>query len=217
MKKILGLLLLSLLVLSLVSCDSSPSSSEDATTEDASARLAYLQALVGELNASLLSLRQELYLQRVQYETRLEALESSVRDEAAGDAAGGNSADEVESFAAFSYVLSGGEATVTGYKGRATSLAIPATLGGCPVVAIGERALAGNASLRAVVLPEGLRSVGWFAFSGCVSLESVTLPASVESIAYGAFDSCHRSLTLCCPRESYARQYALSYGFAVEN
>lgn len=47
------------------------------------------------------------------------------------------------------------------------AIAIPSTLGGCPVMCIGD-----------------------YAFSGCSALTSVTIPASVTSIGEGAFDGC---------------------------
>ena len=110
----------------------------------------------------------------------------------------------------FTYRVEGEGAVITSYTGNTTLLAIPATLDGYPVVAIGERAFEGSA-LCAVVLPEGVESVGWFAFYGCASLSSVTLPETVSSIGYAVFDGCPE-LTVVCPAGSFAERYVKSYG-----
>ena len=93
-------------------------------------------------------------------------------------------------------------------------MAVPAEIGGCPVVAIGDGAFRG-AGITAVILPDTVETVGWFAFADCTELASVTVPASVRSISYAAFENCTK-LTVLCGRDSYAAHWAASYGLPVQ-
>lgn len=70
------------------------------------------------------------------------------------------------------------------------SLTLPSSLGGCPVTAIGNRALYGCAGLSDAVVPEGIVSIGKEAFGGCSGLTSVTLPKSLAVIGGEAFYFC---------------------------
>ena len=115
----------------------------------------------------------------------------------------------------FRYTVSeDGFATVTQYIGSEETVVIPATLGGCPVVAVGEEAFK-NGTPAAVVIPEGVRRVDWFAFGGCYRLATVTVPDTVVAIGYGAFDLCSPALCFVCSENSYAAGYARSYGIGV--
>lgn len=107
-----------------------------------------------------------------------------------------------------------GYATITSYLGAEETAIIPSSLGGCPVVAVGDEAFK-NGSVTSVVIPSGVRRVDWFAFGGCYRLTSVTVPDSVVAIGYGAFDLCAPTLSFVCSEGSYAAGYAKSYGIAV--
>jgi hypothetical protein len=87
------------------------------------------------------------------------------------------------------YTVSCGQATITRYIGSSREIVTPATLGGCPVIAIGRRAFSGP-YLLSVVIREGVTSIGNNAFSGCSSLTSLSIPASVISIGNSAFEYC---------------------------
>jgi hypothetical protein len=84
---------------------------------------------------------------------------------------------------------------------------------GYPVTRIADEAFKGTA-VTSVIVPDTVTELGWFAFADCTSLTSVTLPASVASIGYGAFDGCP-NLTVYCPKDSYAAQFAISFGLRV--
>ena len=114
----------------------------------------------------------------------------------------------------FHYKVEEGAATVTGYEGTAALVHIPSTLDGYPVRKIGERAFEGNTSLAAVVVPEGVLEIDWFAFYGCASLQEITLPDSVQVVGHAVFDGCN-DLSVICGKESYAKDYAYSYGLHV--
>ena len=86
----------------------------------------------------------------------------------------------------FTYEITDGAATATGYFGTApTALSIPATLGGFAVTSIGDRAL-DSESLTSVTIPNSVTSIGNGAFSSNY-LTSVTIPNSITTISDSAF------------------------------
>ncbi|MDY2627961.1 MAG: leucine-rich repeat domain-containing protein, partial [Lachnospiraceae bacterium] len=84
-------------------------------------------------------------------------------------------------------VDSDGNATITGYKGKASSIIIPEQIDGYTVVAIGGSAFKGNTGLTSVIIPDTVTSIGDEAFNGCTNLENVCLPDSVVTIGANAF------------------------------
>ena len=166
-------------------------------------------ATVSTLEETLLREREERYISESAYKAEIWRLEAELAEL---NGAVGAVTDASPEALIFRYRVENGGAVVTGYDGNAVLLTIPAELDGYPVTAIGERAFE-DSEVVAVTLSEGVVSVGWFAFYGCRSLVSVTLPRSVSSIGYAVFDGCAK-LTLCCPEDSYAAQYARSYGIA---
>ena len=101
------------------------------------------------------------------------------------------------------------------YVGKKKQVEIPATLGNRPLTQIADRAFENNLNVESIVIPEGVEYVGWFAFSGCISLKSITVPKSVNKIEYGCFENCPSTLGFYCAPDSYAAQYAQSYGYTV--
>lgn len=77
--------------------------------------------------------------------------------------------------------------TITKYKGNATELTIPTTIGGVPVKEIGKNAFARKTELTKLVLNEGLEIIGEGAFSGCTKLADIKFPSSLKRIEKGAF------------------------------
>lgn len=65
--------------------------------------------------------------------------------------------------------------------------AVPETVDGIAVTAIGDRAFAECYYLTEVVLPQGITAIGSFAFYGCTGLERLTVPASVVSVGRNPF------------------------------
>ena len=91
----------------------------------------------------------------------------------------------------YTYSLDDDEnATITSYKGNATSLIIPSKLDRYTVVAIGNEAFKGNSLLRAVSFPDTVTAIGDLAFFGCNSLSSITLNDGLTTIGTRAFASC---------------------------
>lgn len=195
------------------------------------AGLAYYEALVAELRQAILDMKQADYITRIEYESRIQALEDEL--EALGNIPSAGTdipvsgqptepstdgtpppADTAPSDSpasmAFGYSITEGQAVITAYLGSQTAVTIPAAIEGYPVTRIADSAFRETA-VTSVTLPYSVTHVGWFAFADCQSLLAVTLPASVTSIGYGAFDGSPQ-VVLRCPADSYAEQYAVSFG-----
>ena len=104
----------------------------------------------------------------------------------------------------YTYTITGGAATITGYTGPGGNVIIPATLGGYPVTTIGTGAFANCTSLTGVVIPDSVTKIAGRsnndesgAFAHCTNLTSVTFGSGVTSIEYYAFKYCP-SLTKVC-------------------
>ena len=86
--------------------------------------------------------------------------------------------------------------TITSYNGYATYLAIPDTIGGAPVKAIGPEAFARHSYLAFLELPEGLESIGDSAFYNCETLGRVRFPSTLKTIGSNAFYNAYKSSVL---------------------
>ena len=87
-------------------------------------------------------------------------------------------------------------AAITGYRGTASDLQIPAELDGCAVTAIEADAFAENTTITSVLLTDGLQSIGDRAFYNCQNLRALSLPESVETLGTYAFAACTSMTTL---------------------
>ncbi len=188
---------------------------------------AHYEALLTELRAELLAVRQEQYMTRIDYEARIAALEAALADlddtPTSADSTPITSVDtaiptETTPSApvnmAFRYGMEDGQAVIYEYLGTETVVTIPAAIEGYPVVRIADRAFADTA-IQAVTIPSSVTHIGWFAFANCSALETVTLPPSITRIDYAAFQNCPR-LTLRCYADTYAARYAISFGLPHE-
>lgn len=86
--------------------------------------------------------------------------------------------------------------TITAYNGYATYLAIPETIDGVAVKAIGENVFSFHYYLAVLELPEGLESVGEKAFAHCETLQWVSFPSSLKTIGAEAFNGSYKARTL---------------------
>lgn len=102
---------------------------------------------------------------------------------------------------------------------------IPATLGGYPVVRIGEKALNGLADITSVTIPADVTSIDFAAFAWCAGLESVTFEGDgLDHIGVAAFEGCSSLASVAIPESTGAilerafgsctglREIALPYG-----
>ena len=104
-----------------------------------------------------------------------------------------------ENAGGFEYTVRDGKATITAYKGADAVVAVPATIGGSPVTAIGEYAFMGCYELTAVSLPQGLTEIGMSAFAGCYGLTSFAVPEGVTDIGETAFMTCDGLTSISLP------------------
>ena len=93
----------------------------------------------------------------------------------------------------FTYTVSGGAATITGYEGTpAANLTIPSEIDGLPVTAIGMNAFASRSDVTgALTIPGSVTTIGAQAFYDCKGLTGgLTIPSGVTVIGNGAFWGC---------------------------
>ncbi len=90
----------------------------------------------------------------------------------------------------FTYRISSGSITITGYSGDEATITIPSEIEGYPVTSIAEKAFYANQIIVNVTIPDSVTSIAKNAFSRCPSLESVTVGNGVESIGNYAFYEC---------------------------
>ncbi|MDF7799427.1 leucine-rich repeat domain-containing protein [Pontiellaceae bacterium B1224] len=89
------------------------------------------------------------------------------------------------------YEISGNQINITDCDTSAIGeLAIPGTIEGFPVRAIGADAFAGCSNLTSVAIPAGIRTIGDSAFVGCSGLTGVTIPADIRTIGRFVFEGC---------------------------
>ena len=93
----------------------------------------------------------------------------------------------------FTCQTNSGAITITGYTGSGGAEAIPSTIYGLPVTAIGSSAFSWKSSLTSITLPSSLTSIGSSAFNN-TGLTDVTIPNSVTNLGSHPFGSCY-SLT----------------------
>ena len=224
---------------SLSSCSSSPKdvsqqSSQNASQESAvgdiasyAVQIEYYEGLIKELEASILSTKEESFIKSSAYQEEIDSLKNKIKLlELANNtqvtpeiddnkAQLGTREDTDTSESQFVYEIKNGSAIITAFKGNATQVTIPQKINGLTVSAIGEDAFKGT-SVRKITVSEGISYIDWFAFSDCRELSEIYIPASVTEIRHGAFDNCPSSLKIICPKGSYAERYATSWGIATE-
>lgn len=229
-------LLLTVPSLLLCSCDKGNSGGEGAAESDAAEiRIEYLNERISELEATLISLKSNSYVQDTAYRAQIAALErelASLRGQSGSadtqkptsdpdqtdketdkvtqsptDTPSGGQSDKITLL----FTVSGGKATVTGYTGSGKYLLIPSTLGGYPVEAVADNAFS-RTEFESIEIDEGVKRLGWFAFSDNTALKSVILPSSIERAEYGVFNGCSGKLTVYCETNTYIATYAKSYG-----
>lgn len=86
-------------------------------------------------------------------------------------------------YSTFSCEIVDNEIIITKYIGTGkTSVTVPTTLDGKPVVAIADGAFKGNTELTTVTVKSGVRDIGASAFEDCTALSKITLPDTIIHI-----------------------------------
>ena len=221
---------LPLAALLLCACTATPSTPVTQVPSISESDRTVYESRIAELTDTILSLREEGYIAKAEYEARIRAMEDEIAaleaqlalsdtPDTGGDLPVGGSPETAPETApstntpatmAFHFEIRNGKAVILAYLGSETRVTIPAVIEGYPVTAIEEAAFRAT-RVVSVVIPESVTEIGWFAFAECNALQSVTIPASVEIIGYGVFDGCD-TVTLHCPSDSYAAKYAASFG-----
>ena len=91
-------------------------------------------------------------------------------------------------------------ASITGYTGNPSVLAIPETLDGYTVKKIANSAFAKKTSLKAVTIPDTVTKIGNYAFSGCTNLSNVSLSKNLQSLGSGVFENCKSLIEIEIPK-----------------
>ncbi len=124
------------------------------------------------------------------------------------------------------------------YETSDENLILPDTINGKTVTELGSNLLAGNTSLKNVIIPDTITEVPSLLFYNCTKLESVTLPKNLKRIESAAFMGCESlgellvpdtvaaigknafmgcvNITLKGKKGSVAESYAKSYGISFE-
>jgi len=89
---------------------------------------------------------------------------------------------------------SGDGVIVTGYRGSAPELSVPATIDGLPVIEIANNAFARNLDIVSVRIPQSVTRMGSGVFAGCRNLVRVEVPVSVREFEDAAFKDCENLL-----------------------
>ena len=92
-----------------------------------------------------------------------------------------------------------GNATITGYSGSVSALAIPQTIDGHKVVAIGEGAFKGTCLVN-VTIPDTVTKIWNGAFENCKRLSSAQLSNSLVELGYRAFSNCTSLTSIRIPK-----------------
>ena len=100
----------------------------------------------------------------------------------------------------YTYSLDDENASITSYKGNATSLIIPSKLDGYTVVAIGDGAFEGNTLLTAVTIPDTVVTIEEGAFSGCTGLTDIKLSRNLKTLGSDAFYGCNGLTSVSIPK-----------------
>ena len=92
-----------------------------------------------------------------------------------------------------------GNATITGYSGSVSALAIPQTIDGHKVVAIGEGAFKGTCLVN-VTIPDTVTEIGYSAFEDCKQLSSVSLSSNLTELGSSVFSNCTSLTSIRIPK-----------------
>ncbi len=106
----------------------------------------------------------------------------------------------------FEYTIENNNVTITKYIGNDETVIIPKEINGKPVTALkgSEDGKMGCfqrcASVKSIVIPDGISMIGNYLFSDCTSLEEILIPDSVTKIGEFSFNNCNSLKTVVIPK-----------------
>lgn len=114
----------------------------------------------------------------------------------------------------FAYSIANGEVTITSFNGSELDVVIPKKINGYPVTTIGNSAF-GGASVKNIVLQDGIKKLEGYNFTWCWQLETITIPASVTEIGNCPFLQSSSDLVIIgaegSAAEAAAQKYAVDF------
>ena len=99
------------------------------------------------------------------------------------------------------YTTSATGIVITGYRGTDPTLAIPDTIDGRPVIAIGAEAFLNDQTITDLQLPESVAEIGERAFKDCRRLTHAYLPVELTAIPDSCFENCESLEQIYLPFE----------------
>ncbi|MCR5652738.1 MAG: leucine-rich repeat protein [Ruminococcus sp.] len=106
----------------------------------------------------------------------------------------------------------GTTATITGYNGSDTALAIPSKIGGKTVTVIGEYAFYNRRTITKITIPATVKELEKGAFDECAGLSDLTIPDGVSKIGGFAFFGCTSLKQMFVPASAmFIGNYSLGY------
>lgn len=216
-KKTVSFILIILLLFSVISCafqsPSQPSSTSE-LTNNYTALISQLEQKLAQLQSSYDTADEQAKKQIAELEKQLAELREQATSSALPTSFSGTASSPLSTAkSVFTYQIVDGTAIITGFVGNDENIIIPSMIDGFKVSGI-----AGNAfedyGIKSVIISNGVEYIDWFAFYNCESLIAVTIPSSVSKIGYSAFAGASPSFTIYCHKNSFAENYAKSYGLS---
>ncbi len=122
-----------------------------------------------------------------------------------------------ENEADFEVEVNGSGVTIVRYLGDDSEVVIPASLGGMPVTAIGEKAFEKNETVTKVTIPDGVMALGRHAFSECSNLVEIRLPETLETIGEWALGNCRQLKSVRIPASVRTMEELVFANSAIES
>ncbi len=97
-------------------------------------------------------------------------------------------AAEEKTYGDFTYTVTDGKVTITGYTGTSYDAEIPSAIGGKPVTTIGKWAF-DRCEIKSITIPDSVTKFEEFAFADCTMLERVNVSSLAEWCSIDIVDS----------------------------
>jgi hypothetical protein len=116
--------------------------------------------------------------------------------------------------AQFTFTISSGSITITGYTSTNVNMVIPSATNGYPVKRIGNSAFAQKTYVKSVTIPDSITNIGVFAFQNCSGMTNVVMGNSVAGIGNQAFQNCSALENVLLPASLVSIGTSSFYGCA---